>query len=245
MARNKALICIRDYFLQSSDFNGILASNLATQLGSSWTALKKQLVSLISKQEITLAFASNSGNPHIKRIADLSIEDQIARVRTEPPETICAYPTASVIRQAVDVFVYNDRPFTQRLLLVEPHLTPVFFDLDVLDKYYRDPRYHFDFQDFKGSIGITTENGDSLFPMMSRCLFGNVMVVAVSNAEVKKIWSLTISFLSRREAATPLAIFNSFAKNAIGQKVLTCFDPRSTAFALSLSAEFEDTCGLL
>lgn len=161
MARNRILLCIRDFYLQSSDFNGILISDLVNELGCSWATLRKQLVSLICKQQITLAVASHSENPHIKRIADLSIEGQVAKLKTEPPETVCAYPTAAVIWQAVDVSAYNDRPFTQRLLLGEPHLTPVFFDLDVLDKYYRDPRYHFDFQDYEGSIGITTEHYES------------------------------------------------------------------------------------
>jgi hypothetical protein len=31
----------------------------------------------------------------------------------------------------------------------------------VLDRYYRDPRYHFDFDDFSGSIRITTEHYES------------------------------------------------------------------------------------
>jgi hypothetical protein len=40
-------------------------------------------------------------------------------------------------------------------------MTPVFFELDVLDRYYRDPRYRFEFRDFCGSIGLTTESYDS------------------------------------------------------------------------------------
>ena len=161
MKRNCVLNRICDFYLKSGDFNGILASHLITELGLSWGKAKQHLASLVRNREITLVFASHSINPHIKRIADLPLEDQLMRLDAEPPDTFCAYPTSSVIETAVDVSTYSNRPFTKRILLAEPQLTPVFFDLDLLDRYYRDPRYHFDFQDYEGSIGMTTEHYES------------------------------------------------------------------------------------
>jgi hypothetical protein len=161
MARNKVLARILDFYLRPHDFNGILISDLAAEFQLKQARLNKKLASLIRSQQITLVFASRSINPHIKRIADLPVEEQLTRLESESPDTCCAYPTEAVVRKATDVSAYDDRPFTKRILLAEPHLTPVFFDLEALDKYYRDPRYHFDFGDYGGSIGITTEHYES------------------------------------------------------------------------------------
>ena len=56
---------------------------------------------------------------------------------------------------------YTGKPFTKRLALGEPQLTPVFFELSVLDPYYRDPRYHFHYGDMDGRISIRDEAGRS------------------------------------------------------------------------------------
>ncbi|MFN2499604.1 MAG: hypothetical protein ABR557_11005 [Pyrinomonadaceae bacterium] len=72
-----------------------------------------------------------------------------------------AYPSADVIGRVMDLRIYENQPFTRRLVLAEAQLTPVFFDLDVLDRYYRDPRYHFNFDDYVGSISISSEHYES------------------------------------------------------------------------------------
>jgi len=161
MRQNKALAHILKFYLGSGDFNGILLSTLNAELKFTQARFTKELTSLIRDQKITLVFASHSINPHIKRIADLSVDEQLAKLENESPDSCCAYPTEVIVRKAVDISTYNNRPFTKRILLAEPHLTPVFFDLEVLEKYHRDPRYRFDFQDYGGSIGITTEHYES------------------------------------------------------------------------------------
>jgi hypothetical protein len=89
---------------------------------------------------------------------DLPASQQIERLREEGPEAICAYPSAAVLSGVVDVAQYNDRPFTKRLALGEPQLLPpVYFDLAVLERYYADPRYHFELYDCDGSISISDE----------------------------------------------------------------------------------------
>lgn len=152
---------VLDFFVRSSDFNGVPALNLCTTFGVSWSEIREILSQLIQERKISLAFASHSLNPHIKRLPDLPVDKQRAKLFEEESNTICAYPTSDVIRAAVDLSVYDSQPFSQRLALVEPTLTPVFFRLEVLDRYYRDPRYRFQFGDFAGSIGITTEHYES------------------------------------------------------------------------------------
>lgn len=149
---------VLNFFVKSHDFNGILVSDLIDEHGFSCPKIREVIGQLVEENKINLAFASHSLNPHIKRLQDLPIKNQLVKLTEEDPHTICAYPSFEVIRDVVDLSVYDAQPFTKRLALAEAQLTPVFFELEVLDGYYRDPRYYFDFRDFTGSIGITTEH---------------------------------------------------------------------------------------
>ena len=115
------------------------------------------LVDLIKATKITLCFASVSVNPHIKRIPDLPTDNQVEIIEREGPAYVCAYPTSEVVNERVDASQYDDRPFSKELSLAAPQLTPVFFDIAVLGRYYDDPRYHFSFAGFGGSLGIADE----------------------------------------------------------------------------------------
>ena len=152
---------IRDFFLSSSDFNGILLAKLCEEFDLNWSEIQPHITDLLSEEAISLTFGSHSLNPHIKRLPDLPFAEQLERLATEDPLTCCAYPSSREIRAASDLSSYDSRPFTKKLALGEPQLMPVFFGLDILDRYYRDPRYHFDFQDYGGSIRIAAEHSDS------------------------------------------------------------------------------------
>jgi len=81
------------------------------------------------------------------------VETQRALLATEDIAGICVYPspasTSTVISQT-----YDDRPYTKRLALVEAQLVPVFFELIVLERYFRDPRFECWFGDSNGNISI-------------------------------------------------------------------------------------------
>jgi len=152
---------ITDFYLQSADFNGIPLSTLLERVELLWPQLQQHLTELIEGGKVSLAFGSVQSNPHIKRFPDLPASQQIEKLREENPEGICAYPSAAVLEAVVDVSQYNDRPFTKRLALGEPQLLPVYFDLEVLDRYYADPRYDFLLYDCGGSISISDEHCES------------------------------------------------------------------------------------
>ena len=61
-------------------------------------------------------------------------------------------------KNKIDLSKYNNCPFTKRLWLVEPQLRSVYFDLPVLERYYRDARYKFDFHDCSGKISVKSEH---------------------------------------------------------------------------------------
>jgi hypothetical protein len=152
---------ILNFFTDSSDFNGISVHDLSVEFRVPWEKMRDILSELLKGKRITLEFASHSLNPHIKRLPDLPLDQQLTRLFDEDPFSICAYPTSDVILDFVDMSIYDIRPFTKRLALSEPQLMPVYFNLEVLDRYYRDPRYRFNFGDSDGSIGVTTEHYES------------------------------------------------------------------------------------
>lgn len=143
-----------EFFVSSRDFNGLpLARFIETGVFPK-QVFYETLSELISEQRIIAMFDSHCGNPHILRIAPLPPTEQIARLRDANPHHVCLYPTADQVRTKRDLSEFDDRPFTKRLWEVEPQLTPLFFNLSVLDRYFNDPRYIFDFEDNHGSISV-------------------------------------------------------------------------------------------
>jgi hypothetical protein len=157
-ARILAEVC--RFFLESTDFNGITLAGLGAALSLSCSDLRLGVTSLLEAHHIELSFASHTENPHIKRIPGLPLTDQINRLASEDPTQICAYPAAEVVRQSLDLQAHGNRPYSARLLLAEPQLTPVFFELSVLERYFPDPRYAYSFRDFAGSISIRGRDGE-------------------------------------------------------------------------------------
>lgn len=163
--RQVALQRIRDFFVQSRAFNGIpldaLAKELKQEFGLSAGQFRAHIRALVRSERVSVHFASHSQNSHIKRITDLPIEEQLTRLDAyfeQGNDAVCAYPSADIIRAVLDVSQYEGRPFTKKLAGGEAQLTPVYFDLEVLDRYYRDPRYRFEFRDFSGFISISDEH---------------------------------------------------------------------------------------
>jgi hypothetical protein len=147
-----------DFFIESHDFNGIPAKRLAEVSGETWEKLRPQIASLILARRVDLTFASIHENPHIKRLSDLPSEEQAARLNSEDVGGICVYPSAQLLVSRADLHSYDDRPYSRRLAIGEPQLRAMFFELSVLEKYFRDPRYLCRFWDSAGSISVRDEH---------------------------------------------------------------------------------------
>lgn len=154
---NEALGVVLDFFVSSGDFNGLLAGQLAKNLGLSWRGTATVLENLLAQKSITIAFQSHQDNPHILRLQELDHHEQIRRIHSDSPDTFCVYPSKRTAKGRSDLQKFSDRPFTLRLALAEPQLTPVFFELSVLEKYHLDPRYHFFFKGYSGRISTSDE----------------------------------------------------------------------------------------
>jgi hypothetical protein len=145
-------------FVNSGDFNGIPVSALARAADLSWPQLRPRVEALVRARKVDAAFASHCVNPHIKRLPDMSVEGQIKGLDLEEPTEICLYPTAEVVAADGGLRRYDALPYTRRLALAEAQLTPIFFELNVLERYFRDPRYSCGFYDQAGSISVHDEH---------------------------------------------------------------------------------------
>ncbi|NLT51829.1 MAG: hypothetical protein GXX85_13035 [Ignavibacteria bacterium] len=144
-----------DFFIRSNDFNGIPLSHFTSleEQGLPKTEFYEVLSHLILNKQIVAMFDSHCVNPHILRIPPLEPAKQIELLKTNPYQ-ICLYPTAEQVQSKKDLAEFNDRPFTKKLWLLEPHLTPFYFDLSVLEKYLHDARYSLKFNDYEGNIHV-------------------------------------------------------------------------------------------
>ncbi|MGA3133832.1 MAG: hypothetical protein ABSD59_23965 [Terracidiphilus sp.] len=144
---------VATFFLESGDFNGVAFSALQHQLCVSVDEMSQMLQAALTNGTVEISFASKTGNPHIKRLAAETVGIQRELLATEDKSGICVYPSPTTM-QAVIGQTYDDRPYTKRLALVEAQLVPLFFDLVVLERYFRDPRFECWFGDSSGNITI-------------------------------------------------------------------------------------------
>ncbi len=152
--KRKILKQVVSHFTKSNDFNGILAAQLKGRFNLSEDKFKHNLHQLVKQGSITIAFDRYQENPHILRLPPLPIQKQIDLLSTEDFGSFCLYPTQRILNKRADIDEYLEKPFTRRLALGDAQLLPVFFELTVLEPYYRDPRYHFNYRDTGGSISV-------------------------------------------------------------------------------------------
>lgn len=113
------------------------------------------MTDLVEGGQISIASPLHT-NPFIKAM-DIAISEQIDGLECRDPQLVCLNPTRLAVESEIDVTEYDDRPFTQKLVVAEPQLVAVPFRLDVLDGYKRDSRYRFRFYDFGGTINVRNE----------------------------------------------------------------------------------------
>lgn len=153
--RNELLVEISDFYLESSDFNGIPVSTLIRKYGE--TEVRSVLEQLIYDGLVSVVFGDYHPNPHIKALPSEPITEQIVKIKGERFRHACVYPTSSHLKNTVDSEEYTDRPFELCLALGEPQLAFKSFELSVLESYRNDPRYMYKYFDTYGYISIKDE----------------------------------------------------------------------------------------
>ena len=174
--KEQVLKHIYEYFINSSDFNGIPLRQIGEDLSIPYQDSIDIVIELVSRDNCMI---QSSTNPHIihsrtysissqiqclKSAKELKIEElrigdlHIMQENTEYP--ICVYPSQTYLKIHRNV---DGMPlFTKLLSLGEPQLTPCYFDMDVLQRYYDDPRYYFYFKNYSGRISYKDKEGKPL-----------------------------------------------------------------------------------
>jgi hypothetical protein len=146
---------IIDFYLNSSDFNGVRANVILGDSGPEALKILKKLV----ERGLVEVYSSVYDNPHIKRLAALSIPQQVGFLdAANGEEHVCLFPSIKTMRRRLRSNKYRTKPFSRFLALGHPQLEPVFFQLGVLERYQSDPRYIFRFDGLDGHITVKTED---------------------------------------------------------------------------------------
>lgn len=159
---------IFDFFVNSLDFNGIPLRQISEEFSVDYKDSIDILIKLVKEDRISI---QSSTNPHIIGFAHHSAENQIkileaaknteveylksggitfSSEKTDFP--ICIYPSKYELNKKRNLNKFEYACYSKMLALGEPQLTPLFFDIEVLERYYNDPRFDFEFEDYSGKI---------------------------------------------------------------------------------------------
>ena len=167
------------FFVESRDFNGIPLRSISEEFKIDYERSIDLIKKLVLQNTISI---QSSTNPHIIGFKHYPIEIQIkileeAKSITESVEKfdklifvsentefpICLYPSQEFLKKNRDIDGFKSAEYTKQLALGEPHLSPRFFEIEVLERYFKDPRFNFDFGDYSGSISCKCdENGNPI-----------------------------------------------------------------------------------
>jgi hypothetical protein len=150
---------VTDFYLSSSDFNGVPVATLVERFGSD--ELIRSLVEIIGEDKASVVFGNVHPNPHIRALPDIPKEDQIRKLRAGELSGACVYPLPAHLRGVVNRSQYENRPYDLAMALGSPQLDFRAFDLSVLEFYRNDPRYIYDNDDIRGWISISDEYFES------------------------------------------------------------------------------------
>ncbi len=159
---------VYNFFVSSNDFNGIPLREISSKLNIEYVESINLIKELVTQDILSI---QSSTNPHIIGRQHYPIETQLT-ILNDAKETkvtyetlggitiqhehtefpICLYPSQSYLKDNTDILNYETAVFTKELALGEPQLKPIFFEIEVIDRYFNDPRFHFRFNDFSGEI---------------------------------------------------------------------------------------------
>lgn len=154
--KNKLMKYILDYYLGSSDFNGIPVIRLASEFNLDIPSLLTSLRDLITERKLSLVYGDRHPNPHIKAFPDEDVEGQVNRL-PDLYASACAYPAKGYPQSFVNSNHYKNKPYDYELALGSGQLEHRVFDLSVLEAYRNDPRYLYENWDIGGRVCISDE----------------------------------------------------------------------------------------
>lgn len=162
---------IAERFVAAPELHGVPLDAIQTAHHLSDEAVRECVGRLIAAGEVSVVFARYDPNPNIKRLESAPISQQLDWLNTEPLSEGMVFPERRLVQDLVPEDMYVGRPYDRRLALGDAQLHPVFFEPMVLERYRRDPRYFFRFEDYSGMISVGDESYQSdTFPERDKVL---------------------------------------------------------------------------
>ncbi len=184
--KNLVVKRVFDFFVSSPDYNGIPLTRLSDECEIEYHSMIDIVKELVQAELVTI---QNDINPHIISIGIYTLEHQLNLLEnakqnkteteaelpgiriTSESHLLCVYPTRKYLEATRDMHNFTHRPYSRELALGEPQLDLRFFEIDVLERYFRDPRFSFSFKDYSGQISYEVDEnqnplvkeGDQLF----------------------------------------------------------------------------------
>ncbi len=145
--KSKILKQVTDYYLNSRDFNGFPLY----KFDNNCTDFICQLIDDDNIEVLSSAFVIN---PHIKALRlEISKKEQKDEVINNG-DSVVLYPTEIYLKS---LNINTEKPFTKMLIEGHEQLKIIFFNVEILETYFQDPRYKVFWSDYRGSIIISDE----------------------------------------------------------------------------------------
>lgn len=173
MMKSKIENEIFNFFINSNDFNGIPLREISNKFNLDYAETINIIKELVEEDKISIQLSTN---PHIIGFKHYAKEDQLMLLENAKNDTveykqfgkikigfesieypICLYPSPSFLNKSRNLDNFGYAFYSKKLALGEPQLKPMFFDIEVLERYYNDPRFEFKFDDYSGSIQCKSE----------------------------------------------------------------------------------------
>jgi len=138
---------IVDYYIKSSDFNGLPFYNIIN------TDIKK-LIDLIDQEKIESYSQYEFINPHIKAFEIKSSKEHQKELVFNKTDLVVFYPTK---KHLLSLNLHDERPFTKMLLNGEPQLKILYFSIEIIERYFNNPKYLIRDSGYRGTISIKDE----------------------------------------------------------------------------------------
>lgn len=167
---------VYDFFVDSSDFNGIPLRNISQKLDIDYDNSIDLIKELVKEDIVSI---QSSTNPHIIGFQHYPIDSQIhileeakktkevlhkfgeITISSEDTEfPICLYPSKNYLQKNRNLSKFDNAIYSKLLALGEPQLKPIFFEIEVLDRYFNDPRFDFKFEDYSGRISCKYDENE-------------------------------------------------------------------------------------
>jgi len=141
---------VYEFFINSKDYNGISYEQLDSNFDGNIVSF---IIELILDDSVEIITSSIDSNPHIIRSRFKSKEWQVNFLENhDGNQSFCIYPSTSYLKENRDVSEFKDKPFNRMLALGCSQLTDCYFNIEILEYYFNDPRIDSQFIDYSGSI---------------------------------------------------------------------------------------------